>query len=115
MGRKRREPPDLGPRVPAHAAKWRLNEAGTVDILVPRYGENWFGRKINRWLEPKPIQIHLDALGTAVWQAIDGRRTVAEIGAHLEAEQEEPLDQLEPRLATYLAHLAHQRFIRWVE
>jgi len=115
MSRKPKDSPDFGPRVPAHSAEWRLNDEGQVDIIVPRYGKNWIGRKFEQWFKPKPIHIHLDALGTAVWQTIDGRRTVAEIGAHLEAEQQPPLDQLEHRLATFLAHLANHRFIRWVE
>ncbi|MBN2491893.1 MAG: PqqD family peptide modification chaperone [Planctomycetes bacterium] len=115
MGRKAKPAPDLGRRVPAQAQRWRLTEAGTVDLLIPRYGRSWIGRWLGRRLRPADIQVRLDARGSAVWQAIDGRRTVAEIAAAVAPAFEGDREHFNPRLAQFLEILARDRFIRWVD
>lgn len=56
------------------------------------------------------IRIRLEAHGTAVWDLIDGRRTVREIADALaEHFQHEP--NYEYRIATYIQQLRKQGFI----
>lgn len=57
------------------------------------------------------LTVHLDALGSAVWHAIDGTRTVGEVLTVLTAAHPDEA-RLNLRLGQYLSTLASNRFIR---
>jgi hypothetical protein len=96
--------------VPVPALGSELGEAGTVvlirpKILSPRWA--WLLR-----LMKKPVyRVRLDARGTAVWQACDGERTVAEVARVVaRAFPEEPDTTL--RTALFLQELARGGFLQ---
>ncbi|MCU0585097.1 MAG: PqqD family protein [Desulfobacterales bacterium] len=90
-----------------HVRDSRL-ESGEAVLHYPVSAPPWAAR-IARWFgqEPGPARegrLQLDALGTAVWGLIDGRRPVKEIAAAFAAAH-----QLEPREAeTAVAHFMRQ-------
>ncbi len=83
-------------------------ENGVVVLHYPVSAPPWVVR-IARWIgkdpgAPREGRLQLDALGTAVWGLIDGRRPVREIAAAFAAAH-----QLEPREAqTAVAHFMRQ-------
>ena len=98
--------------VPVQAVAAEPGEGGTLvlirpKILSPRWA--WLLR-----LMRKPVyRVKLDARGTAVWQACDGTRTVAQVmEAMVQAHPGEPDAAF--RAALFLRELALGRFLRLV-
>ena len=83
-------------------------ESGEVMLHYPVSAPPW-AERIARWIgkdpaPPREGRLQLDALGTAVWELIDGRRPVREVAAAFAAAH-----QLEPREAqTAVAHFMRQ-------
>lgn len=86
------------------------DEEGFIKIIVERNGI--LERVIRRVAKtPKHIKIDLDEHGSCVWKAIDGVRTVEEIGVIVKKEFGEKVEPLYERLATYLNILRNNKFI----
>lgn len=116
MGRvqKTKEKVNLLDTVPVRSAQvvteW---EEACVVLAYPRFKQAW----MRRILLPKGmspfIRIRLEEHGTAVWNLIDGQRTVAEIlellAAHFEGEE-----GYASRVTAYLMQLQKDGFIRFL-
>ena len=72
---------------------------------------------ISRYLLPKgmskDIHVRLEEHGTAVWNLIDGQRTVREIIEKL-ADHFQYEAGYESRVSTYLSQLQKDGFIKWI-
>jgi hypothetical protein len=79
-------------------------------IVFPRFGN----KLLQKYLVPKHrsshIRIRLDEHGTAVWELLDGRRTVGEI-CHILAGHFQDEADYEYRIITFLQQLRKQGFI----
>ncbi len=62
------------------------SETGKAILLKPRYGRTWLGRLLTRRLADPWVKVHLDELGTWLWELMDGERTLAELATLLEEE-----------------------------
>ncbi|GLH65717.1 PqqD family protein [Geothrix edaphica] len=97
--------------VPVQALASEPGEGGTVvlirpKILSPRWA--WLVRLMKR----PNFRVKLDARGTAVWQACDGTRTVAQVmEAMAQAHPGEPDAGF--RAALFLRELARGGFVRF--
>lgn len=100
--------------VPCHGvAITTVKEGDEIIIAFPRFKRAW----IQRLLLPKgmspDIHIRLEGHGTAVWELIDGKRTVGEIieklAAHFQGEA-----NYEFRVTTYICRLQKDGFIRFL-
>ncbi len=89
---------------------WIEESQGLVKIIVPRDG---ILEKILRpFLKtPRTMKIDLDSLGSCVWKAIDGKRTVEEIGMIVKEEFGEDAEPLYERLATYINILRNNKLV----
>ena len=87
---------------------------GTVDVLMPRYGENVIGRLLKKVLSNHPVRIHLDDIGTSVWRLCDGGRTVHQIGQSLHDEFGERIEPVYDRLETFLKQMMGAGLIEWI-
>ena len=99
--------------VPAKRRSFTTLGDGTVEILLPRYGDGRVGRVIASVFSNKPVRVHLDDIGTAVWNLCDGRRSVREIGESLEREFGERIDPIYDRLEQFLEHMRTKGMIEW--
>jgi hypothetical protein len=61
------------------------DETGQTILLKPRYGQTWLGRLLTRRLAKPWVRIHLDDLGTWVWQRLDGERSLADLAVEMRA------------------------------
>ncbi|HHY83379.1 MAG TPA: PqqD family protein [Clostridiales bacterium] len=83
---------------------------GCVEIIVPRDG--LIDRMVRLFYKtPEVMHIHLDDRGSFVWQAIDGSRTIRDIGTMVEAEFGERAAPLYERLIIFLYTLKKNGFI----
>lgn len=66
-----------------------------------------------RWREAV-FRIKLDPLGSAVWQKIDGLKSVSQIALELDDEWGEQIQPLEPRLKKFLTQLHQAQLIEYL-
>lgn len=110
----RRRPPtegvSWGELRPGRCGKWEESEE-QVTLLVPRYGRNSFSRWFERRMRTKPFKVHLDDVGTFVWQRCDGETRVAEIADGLRKKFGERIEPAEDRLVEFLTDLVRGGFV----
>jgi len=88
--------------------------AGTVTIMVPRF-KGALGQGFCRVFRVAPwINVNLDAYGSLVWTAIDGKRTVRDLGDELKEQFGEEVEPLYWRLAEFLSLLERNTIIGYV-
>ncbi len=63
--------------------------------------------------KPRISQIHLEKLGSYIWQQIDGERSVYDIGQLVKAEFGDEAEPLYERLSVYVKMLEANGFVRY--
>ncbi|WP_294627271.1 PqqD family protein [uncultured Bacteroides sp.] len=91
-------------------AKW---EGETVVLSFPRFKRSWMQRFLVPKGMSKEFHVHLEAHGTAVWELIDGRRTVGEIIEELAGHFQNETGY-EARVSAYLYQMRKDGFIKWM-
>jgi len=77
--------PDVSGLIPRRAEVQWSEEAGRVTVVRTRPGA--IRRRVLRLFGvPPTLKVHLDALGSAAWRHIDGKRTAAQIKDALQTE-----------------------------
>jgi len=99
---------DLRPR---QGCAWEEVD-GRVDLLRPRFGSGRVGRFLQRRLRPSPYRVHLDELGSFVWNRCDGEHTVAAIAAQMRERYGADLEPVEDRLVAFVRQLLGGQFVR---
>jgi len=100
--------------VPRACVEHEVGEEGIVSLLVPRFRVSWM-QWLQKRLKRPHIKVKLDEVGSAVWQLIDGARTVAQIGGELEHRFGEKIHPTSERLGMYLGILRRNKFIELVD
>ena len=101
-------------RVPVRGAgiPWHADEDGRVTLDIENKGvANRLAQLLLR--KPKVSHIHLDPIGSFVWQRIDGETSILALGEQVEAEFGDKAKPTYERLATYFQTLDSYRFIEW--
>ena len=99
--------------IPERNCQWEETGDGRIDLLVPRF-KNPLMKKIALKLGKSDyIIIHLDDLGSKVWDRIDGSHTVEQIGELVKKENEGFTHQLYERLTHFLTSLSRHKFIQF--
>lgn len=99
--------------VPYRRREFEERPDGTVEVLMPRYGENVVGRVLKGVLNNKPVRVQLDEVGASVWRLCDGKRTVHDIGEALHAEFGERIEPVYDRLHHFLEQMRRSELIEW--
>jgi len=94
---------------PRTARAWECAPDGHVVLLVPKFG-GVLGRLLNRRLGEPYMRIHLDAIGSTVYQACDGTRTGAQI-AEIVASRFPSETNIQGRVQVFLGVLRSQGHI----
>ncbi len=100
--------------IPQVNKKWELTKEGVVEITVENTGMfNRIAQKVFK--KPRYSFIELDEFGSCVWQEIDGKKTIYEIGQILKVQHQKAAEQLYERLAKFMGILEHNRYIVFVK
>ena len=99
--------------IPEQKCEFRDRDDGTIDVLVPRFGDDRIGRILARFIKDKPISLHLDDIGTAVWRLCDGRRSVYEIGGTLKEEFGDRIEPVYDRLGLFFHSAKQAGILDW--
>jgi hypothetical protein len=100
---------DLVPVICEHITTEKEGELSV--IAFPRFRSKFMQKYFVPKNKPAMIRIRLEEHGTAVWDLIDGQRTVKEIADAL-AEHFNHEENYEYRIATYLGQLQKQGFVK---
>ncbi|BBB33602.1 conserved hypothetical protein [Thermotomaculum hydrothermale] len=115
MAKKVKKERNLLDLIPEKLCESEVNEEGKVIILAPRF-KSKLGRKI---FEPvvknKYVRIHLDEVGTFVWNEIDGQKNVFELSKMLKNEFGEKVEPVYERIGKFIAIMKVNGFIRLKE
>ena len=96
--------------IPKHNKKWQLNDKKMVEITVENKGFfNTLAQKIYK--KPRYSFIELDTFGSFVWQQIDGKKNIYEIGQILKKEHKKAEDKLYERLSAFFGILEQNKYI----
>lgn len=107
-------PNELLRALPRRLVQSEKDEEGRVVLLRPRFLRG----PLAWWLQPllrRPhFHIHLDELGTFVWDRCDGQTTVTEIAAAMETHFDEKAESAMERLRLFLGELGRGQMIQLV-
>jgi hypothetical protein len=81
-------------------------------ITFPRFRSKFMQKYFVPKNKPATIHIRLEEHGTAVWDLIDGKRTIKEI-AEILADHFHHEENYEYRIATYFSQLHRQGFVKY--
>ena len=101
--------------IPKHNSLYecRTNEKGLVEVKIVNKG--LFNRIAQIFFKrPKVSWIELPGMGTFIWNQIDGKRNVYEIGQLLKHEYGQEAEPLYERLCTFIKSLHNSCFIVYV-
>lgn len=100
--------------IPVRVLEHQLNEQDKVDVLVPRFKNDYFKRAMQTKKREEHIYIHLDETGSLIWLMIDGERNAEELVQKMLAEHPEklqPPEEAEKRVSQFLSLLYQERYI----
>lgn len=100
-------------RVPViNDMKWNELEDGIVEVVVENTGfYNTIAQKF--FHKPRFSFIKLDEYGSCVWKAIDGKKTIYQIGQELSENHKGAKEKLYERLAAFFRILEQHKYIRF--
>jgi len=102
---------DLVPAISEHITTEKEGELSV--ITFPRFRSKFMQKYFIPKNKPAMIRVRLDAHGTAVWDLIDGKRTVMMIAETL-AEYFNNEQNYEHRIALFFAQLNKQGFVKYL-
>lgn len=88
-----------------------VKEGEEIILSFPRFRHAWMNRYLLPKGMPREIRVRLEAHGTAIWELIDGKRTVGEIIEKL-ADHFHGEADYESRVSTYISQLHKDGFIK---
>lgn len=103
-------------KIPVHpeGIPWSTDENGIVTLEIENRGAmNRIAQKLFK--KPKISYIHLDKTGSFVWPLIDGKKSISDLAADVDAHFGEEAHPLYERLAQFFRVLDSYKFISWVE
>lgn len=110
--KKKKSSPNYLDFVPAVSKQFqsKTDDEGVVTIFVENKGV--FHRLAQTFLKkPAVTQVHLDAMGSFIWQKINGSSTLYEIAQEVSAQFGAEAEPLYDRLLTYIKRLESYGFI----
>ena len=92
--------------------KWSKDEDGIVTLEIKNMGfVNRMAQKLLK--KPEISYVHLDKVGSFVWNSIDGEKDLVEIGKKAKEHFGEKAEPLYERLSKYFQILESYNFIIW--
>ena len=89
---------------------YKVDDDGIVTLAQENTGVmNRIAQKLFK--KPKISYIHLDELGSFIWQLIDGETTILAMGEPMKEQFGEKAEPLYPRLAKYISILESYGFV----
>ena len=92
--------------------RFSVDEKGIVTLQIENKGVfNFLAQKLFK--KPRISYIHLDEMGSFIWQLINGENSIEKIGVEVEAHFGEKANPLYERLSKYFEILKNYKFIEY--
>jgi len=92
---------------------WKADEKGKVTLSIENKGAmNRIFQKLFK--KPRISYIHLDETGSYIWQLIDGKRTIGDIGDRVHEHFGDKAEPLYERLLKFFEIVESYDFIRYI-
>lgn len=114
MGKKIKKDENYLERIPARkeGLEWTCDDKGIVTINIHNKGFfNFLAQKLFK--KPKISYIHLEENGSFIWQVMDGKKNLIDIGKDVENKFGDASHPLYERLAKYVQMLEAYGFIEF--
>ena len=101
-------------RIPARkeSLEWTVDEKDIVTINIHNKGFfNFIAQKLFK--KPKITYVHLEENGSFIWQIMDGKKNLVELGKELEDKFGEKAHPVYERLAKYVQMLDNCGFVEF--
>lgn len=96
---------------PIRQIEYELDNNSNAVLIIP-HPENWFTRRFLPKPKSPAQRIHLDEIGTFIWQLFDGKSDISTICARLKEKYGENLKQAEERTVLFTQQMYKQEFIK---
>ena len=96
---------------PIRQIEYELDNNSNAALIIP-HPENWFTRRFLPKPKSPAQRIHLDEIGTFIWQLFDGKSDISTICARLKEKYGENLKQAEERTVLFTQQMYKQEFIK---
>ena len=97
---------------PIRQYPFETDQEGRITVIVP-HGENWFTKKFLPKPKKPAQKIHLDELGSFVWNCCDGQRSIRQICTELESKfKEKAAVAAQERIVLFSQQMYKQKFIK---
>ena len=98
--------------IPHRNASWKINsENNQVILLRPKFSNRILVKYLLPRLKNPDYRVNLDVIGSKVWENIDGKRNVHEIGQILKNDMGVTVDPVYERLNRFILSLQKYKFI----
>lgn len=100
-------------KIPSHSdIVWTADEEGIVTLEIENKGI--FNRLAQKLLKKPPVTyVHLDALGSFIWQHVDGKSDIGSLAEKVDEHFGEEAHPLYERIVKYFQILDSYHFIKW--
>ena len=96
---------------PTQNVVWETLEDQNIALLVPKFKNKFLVKYLVPKMKNPNLKIKLDKFGTRVWQYIDGKNSVMQIGNHLKEDYGQDVEPVYERLGLFINLLAQRNFI----
>jgi hypothetical protein len=103
---------------PVQLMDHQLTDDGRIDILLPRFKSSFLSLASKNSKKGEYIYIHLDKIGSLIWNSIDGNRNVHSICIEMNelySHIVHPSEETEKRVTEFLSRLYQERYISFRE
>lgn len=99
--------------IPEQKNEFEKTEDGIIWVIQPKFKSKFMVKYVVPRLKRPYFKVKLDEFGSAVWEYIDGQRTIKQIGEKLHADFGEKVEPVYERLAVFFQSLQRLRFIQY--
>jgi hypothetical protein len=96
---------------PRRAVNWDMDQNNNVVLYKPKYENSFLVKYLLPKMKNPYIKISLDKIGSWVWQEINGKKSVEEIGKKLYQEFGKDVEPVFERLGLFINQLAKNKFV----
>ena len=96
---------------PVRNVRSESSQDGTVVLIVPKFRDGFFSRWFQPHLAKPEFRLKLDAYGSFLWNACDGKTTIEDIAQQMSTHFGEEKDSLYERIAKFMRKLDESKFI----
>ena len=99
--------------IPERKNEYEKTEDGIVWIIQPKFTNKFMVKYVLPYLKRPFFKVELDEFGSKVWEYIDGKNTIEQIGKVLHADFGEKIEPVYDRLAMFFQQLHRLKFIQY--